>query len=125
MPDDQQTIIDVHVLLVREAELLVTRGPGELERSRPLELRAKGLPKEVIKDAQSQGLTINLDTKIWMEQMGLPYSPTHVNKANQKDAPTGRRGEKQSHRSGHPCRASRIFQRCGQPSHDRCSPRRG
>ncbi len=56
------------------------------EKDRPLELRVKGLPKSVIRDAQSRGLTINLDTKIWMEQMGLPYSPTHVNKANQKDA---------------------------------------
>jgi hypothetical protein len=52
----------------------------------PIELRAKGLAKLVIKDAQSQGLTINLDTKIWMEQMGLPYSPSHVNKSNQMDA---------------------------------------
>ena len=40
----------------------------------------------MIKDAQSRGLNINLDTKIWMEQMGLPYSPTHVNKQNQADA---------------------------------------
>lgn len=51
-----------------------------------LEFRAKGLPKSVIKDAQSQGLNIQLDTKIWMEQMGLPYHPTHINRQNQLDA---------------------------------------
>jgi hypothetical protein len=56
------------------------------ERNRPLELRVKGLPKSVIKDAQARGLTINLDTKHWKEQMGLPNSPTHVNKGNQKDS---------------------------------------
>jgi hypothetical protein len=51
-----------------------------------LEFRAKGLPKSVIKDAQSQGLKIQLDTKIWMEQMGLPYHPTHINRENQMEA---------------------------------------
>jgi hypothetical protein len=51
-----------------------------------LEFRAKGLPKSVIKDAQSQGLNIQLDTKIWMEQLGLPYHPTHINRQNQMDA---------------------------------------
>ncbi|MEO8594975.1 MAG: hypothetical protein ABI759_16770 [Candidatus Solibacter sp.] len=51
-----------------------------------LELRAKGLPKSVIRDAQAQGISVQLDTKIWMEQMGLPYHPSHVNKQNQMDA---------------------------------------
>jgi hypothetical protein len=55
-------------------------------RNTKLELRAKGLAKSVIKDAQGQGLNIQLDTKVWMEQMGLPYHPTHVNKENQMDA---------------------------------------
>ena len=56
------------------------------QRNTRVELRAKGLAKSVIRDAQAQGVNIQLDTKIWMEQMGLPYHPTHVNKANQKDA---------------------------------------
>lgn len=51
-----------------------------------LELRVKGLPKSVIKDAQAQGLKIQLDTKFWMEQMGMPYSPTHINKEDQANA---------------------------------------
>jgi hypothetical protein len=62
---------------------------GFFRSSRPdirLEFRAKGLPKSVILDAQSQGLKIQLDTKIWMEQMGLPYHPTHINRENQMDA---------------------------------------
>ena len=51
-----------------------------------LELRAKGLDKSVIRDAQSQGVHVHLDTKIWMEQMGLPYHPTHINKQDQDNA---------------------------------------
>ncbi len=56
------------------------------KRDESLELRAKGLDKSVIRDAQAQGLTVNLETKIWMEQMGLPYHPTHINPENQGDA---------------------------------------
>ena len=66
-----------------------TRSSGSSASNRPnikLEFRAKGLPKSVIKDAQAQGLNIQLDTKIWMEQMGLPYHPTHINRENQMDA---------------------------------------
>jgi hypothetical protein len=51
-----------------------------------LELRAKGLDKSVIRDAQAQGLHIHIDTKIWMEQMGLPYHPTHINREDQYNA---------------------------------------
>jgi len=51
-----------------------------------LELRVKNLPKSVIKDAQAQGLNIALDTKIWMEQMGLPYHSTHINREDQMNA---------------------------------------
>lgn len=51
-----------------------------------LELRVKNLPKSVIRDAQSQGLKIELDTKIWMEQMGLPYSSSHINREDQNNA---------------------------------------
>ena len=51
-----------------------------------LELRVKNLPKSVIKDAQAQGLHIELDTKFWMEQMGLPYHSTHINREDQMNA---------------------------------------
>ena len=58
-------------------------------RDLSVELRVKDLPKSVIKDAQAQGLNVHLDTKVWMEQMGLPFHPTHINKENQMDARQG------------------------------------
>jgi hypothetical protein len=50
-----------------------------------LDLRAKDLPDEVIDDALKQGLAARISTKFWMEQMGLPFHPTHINPQNQKD----------------------------------------
>jgi hypothetical protein len=50
-----------------------------------LDLRAKDLPDEVIEDALKQGLAARVSTKFWMEQMGLPFHPTHINLPNQKD----------------------------------------
>ena len=50
-----------------------------------LDLRVKDLPDEVIDDALKQGLAARVSTKFWMEQMGLPFHPTHVNQQNQKD----------------------------------------
>ena len=50
-----------------------------------LDLRAKDLPDAVIEDALKQGLAARVSTKFWMEQMGLPFHPTHVNAQNQHD----------------------------------------
>ena len=50
-----------------------------------LDLRAKGLPDAVIDDALSLGLHVKVSTKYWMEQMGLPFHPTHINVQNQHD----------------------------------------
>ena len=50
-----------------------------------LDLRAKGLPDAVIDDALAQGLDARISTKFWMEQMGLPYHPTHVNPQDQQN----------------------------------------
>jgi hypothetical protein len=50
-----------------------------------LDLRAKDLPDEVIEDALKQGLAARISTKFWMEQMGLPFHPTHINLQNQQD----------------------------------------
>lgn len=50
-----------------------------------LVLRAKGLPDETIQDAISSGVKFSIATKFWMEQTGLPYSPTHVYKQDQKN----------------------------------------
>ena len=44
----------------------------------PVELRAKGLPDAIIQLAADSGLHYRVETKYWMEQMGLPFHPTHV-----------------------------------------------
>jgi len=59
-----------------------------LKRLRPelqLELRAKGLPDQVIDDAVAQGLRFRIATKFWMEQLGMPFHPTHINVQNQRN----------------------------------------
>jgi hypothetical protein len=50
-----------------------------------LDLRAKGLPDSVIQSAIDVGIPFRITTKYWMEQMGLPFHPTHINKQNQSD----------------------------------------
>jgi hypothetical protein len=50
-----------------------------------LVLRAKGLPDETIQDAVNSGVNFNIATKFWMEQAALPYSPSHVNRQDQKN----------------------------------------
>jgi hypothetical protein len=50
-----------------------------------LDLRAKGLPDSVIQSAAEAGVPFRVTTKYWMEQMGLPFHPTHINKQNQFD----------------------------------------
>jgi len=47
--------------------------------------RAKGLPDSVIQDGLDQGVKLRITTKYWMEQMGLPFHPTHINRQNQFD----------------------------------------
>ena len=39
----------------------------------------------MIDDALRQGLNARVNTKYWMEQMGLPFHPTHVRGQNQQD----------------------------------------
>jgi hypothetical protein len=50
-----------------------------------IDLRVKDLPDAVINDALDQGLKARVNTKYWMEQLGLPFHPTHVNVQNQHD----------------------------------------
>lgn len=59
-----------------------------LEKEKPglaIDLRTKGLPDEVIQDAIDKNLNFRLTTKYWMEQMGLPFHPVHINTQNQHD----------------------------------------
>ncbi len=61
---------------------------GTIKQMRPemrVDLRAKELPDEVIEDGLDQGLKVRVTTKYWMEQMGLPFHPTHINRQNQRD----------------------------------------
>ncbi len=50
-----------------------------------VDLRAKELPDSIIEDALDQGLQARIATKFWMEQMGLPFHPTHINRQDQDD----------------------------------------
>lgn len=50
-----------------------------------IDLRAKELPDEIIHIAEDLNLNFTIATKYWMEQMGLPFHPTHINRQNQDD----------------------------------------
>ncbi len=59
-----------------------------VQRQKPgmlLEARAKGTPDSVLETALAQGVNLRVETKHWMEQMGLPYHPTHINPPNQRE----------------------------------------
>jgi hypothetical protein len=61
---------------------------SDIQRTHPqlrLDLRAKGLPDAVIDDALNLGLAAKISTKYWMEQMGLPFHPTHINTEDQRN----------------------------------------
>ena len=47
--------------------------------------RAKGFPDHLIDLALKKGVKIRICTKYWMEQMGLPFHPTHIHPNNQHD----------------------------------------
>ncbi|MHC4399198.1 MAG: hypothetical protein ACYTG0_05940 [Planctomycetota bacterium] len=57
----------------------------ELNPAIRFDLRAKGLPDVVIEDAIDHGLPFRIATKYWMEQLGMPFHPTHINPQNQRD----------------------------------------
>jgi len=61
---------------------------GDVQRTRPgllVELRGKGTPDAVIDTAVDTGLNFRIETKYWMEQMGLPFHPVHVNPPDQRN----------------------------------------
>ncbi|MFH1719930.1 MAG: hypothetical protein ABIF19_21460 [Planctomycetota bacterium] len=47
--------------------------------------RAKNFPDPLIDRAVEMGVNMRICTKYWMEQMGLPFHPTHVHPSNQHD----------------------------------------
>ena len=59
-----------------------------LKREAPqlrFDARAKGLPDSVIDAGLELGVPLRITTKYWMEQMGMPFHPTHINRQNQFD----------------------------------------
>ena len=60
----------------------------EVQTARPgmlVEARAKGLPDRLIDEALALGVNLRIETKYWMEQMGLPFHPTHINPPDQRN----------------------------------------
>ena len=47
------------------------------------ELRAKGVSDDLVKQGTDLGLKIRLNTKVWAEQVGLPFFQTHVQEVDQ------------------------------------------
>jgi hypothetical protein len=47
--------------------------------------RAKNFPDALIDKAVEMGVNMRICTKYWMEQMGLPFHPTHIHPGNQDD----------------------------------------
>ena len=71
-----------------EMESFWTEVFGMIKETAPglqVDLRAKELPESVIGIAEEKGLNFTITTKYWMEQMGLPFHPTHINRENQFD----------------------------------------
>jgi hypothetical protein len=50
-----------------------------------LYIHSKGLTDAMIQSAVDVKVNFLISPKYWMEQMGLPYHPTHINKENQFD----------------------------------------
>jgi hypothetical protein len=61
-------------------EVVTTHGPNIR-----FDARAKGLPDSVIESGLDMGVKLRITTKYWMEQMGMPFHPTHINRQNQFD----------------------------------------
>jgi len=47
--------------------------------------RAKNFPDSLIDKALEMGVNMRICTKYWMEQMSLPFHPTHIHPGNQQD----------------------------------------
>jgi hypothetical protein len=59
---------------------------GAMQQHAPqmrFDARAKGLPDAVIDDGLAMGVNMRITTKYWMEQMGMPFHPTHINREDQ------------------------------------------
>ena len=50
-----------------------------------IDIHAKGLTDTLINTAVSLGIKFRIAPKFWMEQLGLPFSPTHINREDQRN----------------------------------------
>jgi hypothetical protein len=50
-----------------------------------VDIHAKGLTDTLIHAAINMGIKFRIAPKYWMEQMGLPFNPTHINREDQKN----------------------------------------
>ncbi|MDR2233389.1 MAG: hypothetical protein LBE56_09740 [Tannerella sp.] len=48
-------------------------------------LRAKEMPETVVQAALDEKILFQIETKYWMEQMGMPWHPAHINTENQME----------------------------------------
>jgi len=61
-------------------KIMKTHAPGVR-----FDARAKNFPHSLIDKAVEMNVPIRMCTKYWMEQMGMPFHPTHVHPRNQHD----------------------------------------
>ena len=50
-----------------------------------IDIHSKGLTDTLINTAIRLGINFRIAPKFWMEQLGLPFSPTHVNREDQRN----------------------------------------
>lgn len=50
-----------------------------------IDIHSKGLTDTLIRSAIKMGIRFRIAPKFWMEQMALPFSPTHVNREDQRN----------------------------------------
>lgn len=50
-----------------------------------IDIHSKGLTDTLINTAVALGLDFRIAPKFWMEQLGLPFSPTHINREDQRN----------------------------------------
>ena len=52
-------------------------------------LRAKDMPESVVQAALDEGINFQIETKYWMEKMGMPWHPAHVHPGDQMNRRQG------------------------------------
>ena len=50
-----------------------------------IDIHSKGITDALIQEAINLGIKFRIAPKYWMEQMGMPFSPTHVNREDQRN----------------------------------------